>query len=201
MTPQELSSILPNCKDPEGWAEALNETLPKFDINEPLDVAMFLSQVGHESAQLNVLEENLNYSSNALMKVFGKYFKDEATAQEYARKPSKIASRVYANRMGNGDEESQEGWLYRGRGILQITGKNNYTECSLFLFDDTSVLIDDPDILLQPNYAIGSACWYWTRNKLLGLTDVKRATRIVNGGTHGLDDRIAIYDRATSYLA
>lgn len=195
-----LERILPRCKDPETWAFELSVVLPNFDITGKERIASFLSQVGHESAHLNVLSENLNYSADGLRKVFGKYFPDDRTAARYARQPKWIASRVYANRMGNGGEQSLDGWKYRGRGILQVTGKNNYTRCSRFLFQDDR-LLEDPDLLLQPNYAILSAGWFWTENKLNQYAhDVKRTTRIVNGGYHGLADRQAIYDRAMEYL-
>lgn len=162
---------------------------------------MFLAQTGHESAHLNVLQENLNYSADALQRVFSRYFRSPAIAAKYARKPQLIASRVYANRMDNGSEESGDGWKFRGRGILQITGKFNYTACSAFLFEgDWEVLLKDPDLLVRPDLAVESACWFWLTNRLLGVHDVLRATRIVNGGTNGLDDRAAIYARALREL-
>lgn len=197
---EALKRILPNCKDPETWAFELSVVLPNFDIDGKRRVASFLSQVGHESAHLNILSENLNYSADGLRKIFGKYFPDDKTAARYARQPKWIASRVYANRMGNGNEQSMDGWKYRGRGILQVTGKSNYERCSDFLFQDDR-LVQDPDLLLQPNYAIMSACWFWKANRLNDYADdVRRTTRIVNGGYHGLADRQAIYDRAMEYL-
>ena len=195
-----LEQILPNCKNTETWAFELSAVLPNFDITEKERIASFLSQVGHESNHLNVLSENLNYSAAGLRKVFGKYFPNDRVAASYARQPTLIASRVYANRMGNSDEQSMDGWKYRGRGILQVTGKNNYTRCSSFLFQDDR-LVEDPDLLLQPDYAIMSACWFWTENNLNQYADdVKRTTHIVNGGYNGLEDRQAIYDRAMEYL-
>lgn len=200
ITPESLQQILPNCKDVDGWSFELESVLPNFGIERKEEIASFLSQVGHESGHLNILEENLNYSIQGLTKTFKKYFPDEAIAKRYARQPKAIASRVYAGRMGNGSEQSQEGWKFRGRGILQVTGKNNYRRCSMFLFEDER-LLDDPDILLTQEYALASACWFWEENDLNQYAgDVKRVTRLVNGGYHGLADREEIYKRAMTYL-
>lgn len=114
MIPERLKKILPECREPEKWAAVLNEELPKYGINTRARIAAFLGQVGHESAHLNVLVENLNYSADGLRRVFPMYFPTDALAKEYARRPAAIASRVYANRMGNGDEKSGDGWRYRG---------------------------------------------------------------------------------------
>jgi putative chitinase len=195
-----LKSILPNCKDVAGWSYELSVILPSYDITTKERIASFLSQVGHESAHLNILVENLNYSQDGLRKVFSKYFPDEATAFRYARQPKWIASRVYANRMGNGGEESLDGWTYRGRGILQVTGKNNYRACSRALFGDDR-LLEEPDLLLRKDFAIMSACWFWQTNRLNNIAhDVRASTRVVNGGFHGLADREAIYARAMRHL-
>lgn len=201
ITTYSLGRILPGCKDTATWARALNTAHAKYGITDRRDVAMFLAQTGHESAHLNVLQENLNYSAEALQRVFKRYFPTPAIAAQYARKPQQIASRVYANRMQNGNESSGDGWRYRGRGILQITGKHNYGACSAFLFDgDNEVLLKDPDALLRPDLAVESACWFWQANRLAGVHDVLRATRVVNGGTNGLDDRTNIYARALREL-
>jgi putative chitinase len=147
------------------------------------------------------LVENLNYSANGLLATFRKYFTPDL-ANAYARKPQAIASRVYANRMGNGDEASGEGWKYRGRGILQVTGKNNYYQCSQFIFSDDR-LIDSPELLQTPEYALRSACWYWVNNNLNALADtrdVEALTRRINGGTNGLQDRKDRYYSAMSYF-
>lgn len=195
-----LLKILPKCKNPNEWAFELSVQLSEHGITQREDVAMFLAQCGHESADFNVLQENLNYSQQGLRKTFPKYFPDDNIAWRYARQPSWIASRVYAGRMGNGSEQSKEGWKYRGRGIIQITGKNNYRACSLHLFGDTR-LLDQPDILLQPIYAILSAIWFWKVNKLSQHSkDIRRATRIINGGFNGLAHREAIYKQALKVL-
>lgn len=201
MEQEQLKEILPHCKDTEGWAQALSAVLPEYGIESPVEIAAFLSQVGHESASLNTLQENLNYGVNGLMTTFKKYFANEAVAQEYARKPEKIANRVYAGRMGNGSEESGDGWKYRGRGILQVTGKNNYAACSQKLFGDDR-LLDNPDLLLEPEHAVASALWYWdSRNIKQHSEDVVQVTKMVNGGTIGLSDRQEIYNRALETLA
>lgn len=196
----QLKQILPSCKDPETWAFELSVVLPNYDISSKERIASFLSQVGHESADLNIIQENLNYSAQGLRKVFPKYFPDDRIAASYARQPVWIASRVYANRMGNGGEQSREGWKYRGRGVLQVTGKNNYARCSDYLFGDER-LIDDPDLLLDPNNALLSACWFWDVNNLNDYAnDVNRTTKIVNGGFNGLKHRQEIYNRAMEIL-
>lgn len=199
ITKDSLLAILPRCKDAATWAEALNEELPKYEIDTEERVASFLSQTGHESGHFNVLVENLNYSRDGLLKIFPKYFTPDLAA-EYARKPEMIASRVYANRMGNGPEQTKDGWKYRGRGLIQCTGFRNYRSCSMDIFGDER-LLDNPDLLLEPKYAILSACWFWNANKLNDYSnDVVKTTRIVNGGKHGLEDRESIYASAMSVL-
>jgi len=196
----KLKAILPNIREPAPWSYELSMVLPSYDIDTKERIASFLAQCGHESAHLNVLVENLNYSQDGLRKVFPKYFPDDKTAFRYARQPEWIASRVYANRMGNGGEASKEGWKYRGRGIIQVTGKNNYRACSDFLFGDDR-LLETPELLSEKQYAIMSACWFWHSNKLNDFAgDVRRTTRIVNGGFKGLDDRTNIYNRAMRIL-
>lgn len=182
------------------WHEALL-LLDDFDINTPLRISHFLAQTSHESADFTRLVENLNYSEKGLLSTFGKYFTPGQAAQ-YARKPEKIASRVYANRLGNGNEQSGDGWKYRGRGAIQITGKANYLNCSRYLFND-EVLLDTPDLLLEPKYAILSACWYWDINNLNKIADgnnMDLLTRRINGGLNGLEDRRARFGRIYSVL-
>ena len=149
---------------------------------------MFLAQCGHESAGFSVFIENLNYSDYALTQYFRKYF-DSLTAKKYARKPEQIANRVYANRMGNGDEESGDGWRYRGRGIIQITGKKNYIAFRNWLGRDFALheLAEDLDL------AVSAAVWYWQANELASLASVEKVTVRINGGTNGLADRVALY--------
>lgn len=161
----------------------------EFEINTPERWAMFLAQLAHESCGLTVFEENLNYSSQALQLVFKKYFPDQATAARYARQPEKIANRVYANRMQNGPEPSGDGWKYRGRGPIQITGKENYQKCGAALGLD---LVQHPELLEEPQYGYRAAAWFWASRDLNACADcgdVRRATRLINGGLNGLEER------------
>jgi len=172
----------------------LLELMPKYEINTPLRQRHFLAQVLHESGGFRFVRENLNYSTDGLLKTFPRYF-HRGLAEEYARKPQKIASRVYANRMGNGDEESGDGWLYIGRGLIQITGRINYLMVSQALFGDAR-LLGEPTLLEEPQYAVESACYFWQEHSLNTLADkddIVAVTRRINGGINGLDDRIKYY--------
>lgn len=196
-TVEDLKIALPGVRDPDGWMDSCRKLYIYYGITTKQRVAMFLAQTGHESANWNLLEENLYYSAAALLKVFPKYYKTQAAANADAKKPSVIANKVYANRMGNGDTASGDGYRYRGRGILQITGKNNYAACSKALYGDDR-LIAKPEILTTHDGALGSACWFWDRNKLNALADkgdVLAVTKVINGGRNGLEDRKARYDR------
>ena len=160
----------------------------KYGINTPLRIAHFLTQLEHESG-LKPISENLNYSSERLRQIFPKYFISKADADRYARQPERIANRVYANRMGNGNEASGEGWKYRGRGFIQITGKINYFQ----LANDTDLdCLKNPDLLLEEPNALISALWFWNKaglNKLADKDDLKGITRKINGGYNGLEHR------------
>ena len=146
---------------------------------------------------MRTLEENLNYSEQGLLKVFPKYFQDEQ-AMDYARKPMKIASRVYANRMGNGDENTGEGWKYRGRGLIQLTGKNNY---SAFAHSSKVDVVNNPDLLKEPQFAVQCACWFWLRNDLNKfVNDFQALTKKINGGLNGYEDRLQLFYRAKEIL-
>jgi putative chitinase len=178
---------------PDSALVQLPDTIAKFDLNTPLRLAHFLSQCGHESGGFRLTKENLNYSAKGLMGIFKKYFPTEAKANEYARKPEKIANLVYGNRMGNGNEASGDGAKYCGRGYIQLTGKDNYTAFGKAINED---LTKDPT-LVAGKYAMLSAAWFFTKNGLhkmadLGATDdvVTKITKRVNGGTIGLADRI-----------
>ena len=192
-TADKLAHCLHKNKNPNSWFEALEKHLPAFEIITPARVSGFVAQCQHESADFTVLTENLNYSADALNKLFPKYFINAGRdAQEYHRQPEKIANVIYANRMGNGDTDSGDGWKYRGRGILQITGRNNYTQCSRDLFQDDT-LVDNPEYLTDPEYAVLSACWFWHKNNLNQFCDsgdVVTLSKRINGGTIGLDDRV-----------
>jgi putative chitinase len=203
ITLEQFTEMFPKNKNPQGWTTAMVEVLPTYEINTPERIASFLAQCGHESGGFTVLQENLNYSAEGLNKIFKKYFPTLESAQPYARKPEMIANKVYANRMGNGDEQSGEGYRYRGRGPIQLTGKDNYTACSDFLFQDDT-LLKDPDMLLDPEYALHSACWFWWKNDLnqfADSADLVTMTKRINGGTIGLEDRIAHYNHAMEIFA
>jgi putative chitinase len=197
-----LRAILPNCREPDVWAQVLSEVLPTHDITSKSQIASFIAQCAVESGQFNILEENLNYSADGLLRTWPRRFATRSAAEKYARNPRMIANKVYANRMGNGPENSDEGWKFRGRGLIQVTGKNNYTACSRFMFRDLR-LLDTPELLTATNRnALESACWFWVSNNLNQHSDdVGRTTRIVNGGTHGIDERRRIYTMALQHLS
>ena len=201
-TEDAVRQLIPKVKNFDEWYSNLLNILPEYDIDTPARVAAFMAQCGHESGGFTVMQENLNYSAKGLVGTFKKYFPTEAVAKPYERKPQMIANRVYANRMGNGDEASGEGWYFRGRGIVQITGKNNYTKCSQSLFE-SNVLVENPDLLLETEYAIHSACWFWSAarlNELADIGDIKTMTKRINGGFIGLEDRINHYNHAIEIL-
>lgn len=191
-TAEKLAKLIKKNKRPDEWYEGLYEQLPKFAIVTPARVAGFISQCQHESLDFTILTENLNYSAKGLMGIFKKYFPNEAVAKQYERKPEKIANRVYGGRMGNGPEDSGDGWTFRGRGLVQLTGRSNYTQCSRDLFGDDT-LIENPDLVTEPDYAVLSACWFWHKNRLNDICDrgdVVLLSKRINGGTIGLADRI-----------
>lgn len=185
----------------ELWAPSIAAAATRYGIDTSLRVAAWLAQIAHESARFACTVENLNYSADGLRQIFPRYFPSQELAEKFARKPGPIASRVYANRLGNGDEASMDGWTYRGRGLIQITGRANYLECGRAL---GLPLIERPELLLATSHAAMSAAWFWHSrglNDVADIGDVKRVTRIVNGGLHGLSDRLAIYTRARSVFA
>jgi putative chitinase len=203
LTAVQLQEIMPKAskENINKYLPALNRQLPKFEIVTPLRQAHFIAQVAHESGSLRYSSENLNYSAKALRAVFGKYFTTDAMAEEYARKPEKIANRVYANRMDNGDEESGDGWKFRGRGLIQLTGRANYRKCSraigIDLEETPDMVADDPDV------SVAAVCWFWLSNNLnqhADRDDVKKITRIINGGYHGLEDRTDFLEKAKAVL-
>ena len=188
---------------PESIINQIDLIYEKYDINTQLRLAHFLAQCAHESGNFTAVQENLNYSAKRLQEVFGKYFTTHAKALLYERKPSKIASLVYANRMGNGDEYSIEGYKYRGRGYIQLTGKNNYLLFNNSLNEagmDVDI-IGNPD-LVATTYPLASAGWFFDKNKLNEIADLggtreimTRITKRVNGGTHGLNSRISYFNK------
>lgn len=204
ITIEEFTQLAPKAKNPDKWVAAMNSVLPSYNITRGNRLAMFIAQCGHESAGFTVMQENLNYSADGLRKIFGKYFPTQELAQQYARQPEKIANRVYANRMGNGDESSGDGWKYRGRCSIQITGKSNYTNLSTYIWDDASILLNDPDLLLDEYISLHGAGWYWERTKLndyCDRDDIVSVTKRINGGNHGSSDREARYAAAKKVLA
>ena len=187
--------------DWEEWYEAMLEILPLWDINTIPRVAGFLAQTGHESGGFRVLTENLNYSAKALNTIFPKYFKRAGRdANEYHRQPEKIANVIYANRMDNGDEASGDGWRFRGGGLIQLTGRYNYTEFA----EDVDMTVDEAvDYVRTKKGALDSACWFWDENnlnKLCDALDIVRMTKRINGGTIGLEDRKKHWEHAMDVL-
>lgn len=175
----------------------------KFGVNTPLRLSHFLAQCGHESGGFRITQENLNYSAKGLQGIFKKYFPSEAIALDYAKKPQKIANRVYGGRMGNGNEASGDGFKFRGRGYIQLTGRDNYTAFGKSI----GVAIEDNPDLVATDYALASAAWFWSKNNLnkiadTGATDaaVTMITKRVNGGTIGLADRIKHFKEYYSLL-
>ena len=198
LTATQFADLFPNCKDPEGWVNAMNEVFPKYEINTPERIAAFIAQCGHESGGWRTFSENLNYSAKALDAIFGKYFKRAGRdAQAYHRQPEKIANVVYAGRMSNGDTDSGDGWKYRGRGPIQLTGKANYTAFSADMDVDA---VDNPDNVSEDKeMALMSAIWYWNKNSLNKYADsgdIKTMTKRINGGYIGLKDRIHHWEMA-----
>ncbi len=203
LTLSQLKQLLPKNPYVEHWHHALEQLFPDYDINTPKRMAAFIAQCAHESGGFMILKENLNYKAATLLKIFPKYFPNDQIAQEYASKPNKqvaIASRVYANRMGNGDEASQEGWKFCGRGLIQLTGRSNYQAFA----DSLEMSIDDvPEYLATFEGAAQSACWFWETNKLnqwADAGDILTLTKRINGGTIGLEDRKKHYEHALHVL-
>ncbi|CAB5194961.1 COG3179 Predicted chitinase [uncultured Caudovirales phage] len=184
----------------EKWFIPLEFTCEKFDINTPERLAGFLSQLSHESGGFRFTSENLNYRADALTRVWPSRF-PPGIAESYAMQPEKIANRAYCDRMGNGDEASGDGWKYRGRGLIQLTGKDNYAAFSL---DADNEALVNPDLVAEPELAALSAGWFWSKNGLNALADAKDIvgmTKRINGGTNGLDDRQMRYSRLMSVLS
>ena len=212
MTPDSPLLVAAGVKDPAKWLDAIVETCVEFEINTPQRIAGFLAQTSHESGGYTMLTENLNYRAATLAACWPNRFavlgpdkkpvKDQqgkltptAVANAIAGKPELIANMVYSSRMGNGPAETGEGWKYRGRGLKQLTGKDNYARCGQALGVD---LVGDPDLLLQPLYAARSAGWFWKANALSTFADagdIKGMTKKINGGFIGLEQRQKLYDK------
>ena len=184
----------------EQWVDALNETFARFDIMNPLRQAAFIGQCGHECGGFKILEENLNYRAETLMKLWKNRFPTLEVANEYARNPKKIANKVYASRMGNRDESSGDGFRFRGRGCIQLTGHANYFHAGKACGED---FVMNPDLVATPKYAAMTAGWFWNTHKLNPLADLKdyvMMTKKINGGTIGLQDRINHINHALEAL-
>ncbi len=199
LTLQQLKQLLPKNPYVDHWHHALAQLLPEYEINTPQRIAAFIAQCAHESGGFMVLKENLNYKAATLRKIFPKYFPTDAMAAEYAAKPNKqeaIANLVYANRMGNGGPETGDGYRYCGRGLIQLTGKSNYSWFAASL----GIPVEEAAEYLQTfEGAAQSACWFWETNNLNRFADagdIKGLTKAINGGFIGLEDRIKHYEHA-----
>jgi putative chitinase len=208
LTLKQFKEFAPHTKYAENWHDALfgkqtelggHSLLEDYDINTPKRIAYFMAQCHHESGGFVFVTENLNYKASGLLKVFPKYF-DMDTAQKYEKQPQKIANRVYANRMGNGDEASGEGFKYAGKGIIQLTGKDNYTRFAQSL----EISVEDAAEYMKTfEGAAQSACWFWETNnlnKFADAGDLKTMTRVINGGYKGMEDRELQYARIARML-
>jgi len=203
LTKDQLKQLIPKNPYIDQWYNALSQLLPDYEINTPQRIAAFIAQCAHESGGFVFLKENLNYKAPSLRKIFGKYFPDDLIAQKYASLPNKaeaIANRIYANRMGNGPESSGDGYRYCGRGLIQLTGKDNYT----FFAGSLGITVEEASEYLQTfEGAAQSACWFWETNNLnqwADKGDILTLTKRINGGTIGLEDRIKHYEHALHVL-
>jgi putative chitinase len=200
ITAAHIRAIFPQYKYPNDLAEALTTEFTKYEINTVNRAAGFLAQCGHESNGFTVLKENLNYSAEGLNKIFKKYFPTVESAQPYARNPEKIANKVYASRMGNGPEFSGDGYKFRGRGAIQLTGRDNYTQFAMSVGMTVDAAVADLETL---DGAIESACWFWKKNGLNQICDsddIVKMTKRINGGIIGLEDRTKHYNHAKAVL-
>jgi putative chitinase len=203
LTKEQLKQLLPKNPYIDNWYGALSQLLPDYEINTPQRIAAFIAQCAHESGEFTTLKENLNYRAPTLRKIFPKYFPNDEIANQYANLPNKqeaIANKVYANRMGNGDEASGDGFRYCGRGLIQLTGKDNYT----WFAASIGISPDEASEYLQTfEGAAQSACWFWETNNLnqwADKGDILTLTKRINGGTIGLEDRIKHYEHALHVL-
>ena len=200
LTLEQLKQMVPDMPYAEHWYEALEQLLPDYEINTPHRIAAFIAQCAHESGGFKFIKENLNYKAASLRTVFGKYFPTDDLANAYAKKPEMIANRVYASRMGNGDEHSGDGYRFCGRGLIQLTGRSNYENFAASLEISPE---EAADYLGTFEGAAQSACWFWERNNLNSVADagdIKKMTKIINGGYIGLEDRMAHYQHALQIM-
>jgi len=203
ITKEQLAQLIPGNPYLDQWCNALNEILPEYGIDTPQRVAAFVAQCAHESGNFRALKENLNYRWETLRKLFSKYFPTDELAKAYASMPNKqeaIANRIYASRMGNGDEHSGDGFRFCGRGLIQLTGRDNYT----FFAGSLDIPVEEAAEYLQTfEGAVQSACWFWETNNLnqwADKDDILTLTKRINGGTIGLEDRKKHYEHAKHVL-
>jgi putative chitinase len=200
LTLDQLKQVIPKNQYVSYWHHALEQLLPQYEINTPDRIAAFLAQCAHESGGFVFIKENLNYRWQSLRKVFPKYFPTDALAQQYEKQPQKIANRVYANRMGNGPEESGDGWRFCGRGLIQVTGRDNYSWFAASL----QISPEEASEYMETfEGAAQSACWFWESNNLnqwADKRDILTLTKRINGGTIGLEDRQKHYEHCLHVL-
>jgi putative chitinase len=193
---QQLAQLIPGNPNTREWFDSFSKYFPEAEINTTERISAFIAECSVESANFTTLKENLNYSGDALFRIWKSHFPTMEIANEYARKPELIANRAYANRMGNGGEETGDGWKFRGKGLIQLTGKNNHMAFAEYANMD----IDDVgEYLLTTDGATQSACWFWKKNKLnsyLEKQGIDKVSRVINGGDHGLIERRTKYQFA-----
>lgn len=219
ITSEQLQAIMPEAdtQNIQTYLPYLNQEMPVYQINTPARAAAFLAHLAHESGQFRVVTENLNYRAERLLAVFPKYFPTLALAKQFGGKPEKIANKVYANRLGNGPESSGDGWRFKGRGLIQLTGRASYGDCSKALTGTKSTFQEASDLLATPQYAVASACWFWTVYKTLNevadqpdtwgtmyknknYNKFQWLTLRINGGLNGYEDRLGFWEKAKMAL-
>jgi putative chitinase len=200
LTQKQLQEIIPKNKYVNYWYIVLEQLLPQYEINTQNRIAAFLAQCAHESGEFIFIKENLNYRWQSLRKHFSKYFSTDALAQQYEKQPEKIANRIYANRMGNGSEESGDGWRFCGRGLIQVTGRENYS----WFAASIEISVEEASEYMETfEGAAQSACWFWESNNLnkwADRGDILTLTKLINGGTIGLADRIKYFEHSLHVL-
>jgi putative chitinase len=203
VTLAQFTKMFPRNKEPEQWIDVINKQFTTYGINKPRRIAAFFAQCGHETAGWTVFEENLNYSEQGLMTTFGTLVKNNA--EQYANNPEKLANYVYANRIGNGDEASGDGWKFRGRGAIQLTGRANYTAfAQAVLYSDWKCLVNNPDIIFHNKYyTLLCAVWFWNAHNLSDYADkndINSISKIINSNQRGLVKREQLYNKFLPYF-
>lgn len=200
---QFMVDLLPGCDESvDPFIKPLNEVIKSHGLDRPVRAAAFIAQVSHESVRFTMLAQIVNYSARGLVRVFPQFFTPEQ-AIEYSHNPYRIASRIYAGKFGNGDEQSGDGWKYRSRGLIhRVSGRSWYSRSSQDLTKDENTFLNNPKMLTDPYWAVQVAAWFWTTNGCVALSDAcssisfRQITKRVNGNLHGLSDRMSIYNRA-----